>query len=130
MAQGIDTSSTDTKGTVLIKNASELENYSKGEENKLEEYIKSIADTGVKVLLSGGAIGEMAMHFIEKYNIMAVSTGSAAPPRRCIHASLPLAVMYLLSTMERARGGGGGGAGLQGRDSMRSVCGRSTPARG
>jgi hypothetical protein len=47
--QGIDTSSTDTKGTVLIKTAAELEGYSKGEENKLEEYIKSIADTGAKV---------------------------------------------------------------------------------
>lgn len=74
--QGIDTSTTDTKGTVLIKNAQELENYSKGEESKLEEYIKSIADAGVQVLLSGGAIGEMAMHFIEKYNIMAVRVPS------------------------------------------------------
>lgn len=27
--QGVDTSSTDTKGTVLIKSAEELENYSK-----------------------------------------------------------------------------------------------------
>ena len=36
------------------------------EESKLEQYIKSISDAGVKVILSGGAIGEMAMHFIEK----------------------------------------------------------------
>lgn len=28
-AEGVDTASTDTKGTVLIKNAQELENYSK-----------------------------------------------------------------------------------------------------
>jgi T-complex protein 1 subunit theta len=34
---------------VLIKNAEELENYSKSEESKLEEYIKNIADAGVKV---------------------------------------------------------------------------------
>lgn len=32
----------------------------------MEEYIRGIADAGVKVILSGGAFGEMAMHFIEK----------------------------------------------------------------
>lgn len=37
------------QGTVLIKTAEELENYSKTEENKLEEYIKGIHDLGVKV---------------------------------------------------------------------------------
>eukprot|EP00983_Pelagomonas_calceolata_P051373 1142380-Pelagomonas_calceolata.AAC.4 len=37
------------QGTVLIKTAEELENYSKSEESKLEEYIKNIANTGVKV---------------------------------------------------------------------------------
>ncbi|GAX82224.1 hypothetical protein CEUSTIGMA_g9652.t1 [Chlamydomonas eustigma] len=75
-AEGVDTASTDTKGTVLIKNAAELENYSKDEENKLEEYIKKIADTGCKVIMSGGAFGEMAMHFIEKYNMMAIRVPS------------------------------------------------------
>jgi len=34
---------------VLIKTAAELENYSKSEEAKLEEYIKSISDAGIKV---------------------------------------------------------------------------------
>lgn len=37
------------QGTVLIRNAAELENYSRSEEAKLEEYIKAIADAGVKV---------------------------------------------------------------------------------
>lgn len=73
---GVDTATTDTKGTVLIKTAAELENYSKDEENKLEEYIKSIYDTGARVILSGGAIGEMAMHFIEKFNMMAIRVPS------------------------------------------------------
>ena len=39
------------QGTVLIKNAEELQNSSRSEEAKLEEYIKSIADTGVKVCM-------------------------------------------------------------------------------
>ncbi|KAL6759806.1 chaperonin complex component [Haematococcus lacustris] len=75
-SQGIDTSSTDTKGTVLIKTAAELENYAKSEESKLEEYIKAIADTGVKVVASGSAIGEMAMHFLEKYGLMVLRVPS------------------------------------------------------
>lgn len=74
--QGVDTAATDTKGTVLIKNAQELENYAKDEESKLEEYIKGISDAGVTVILSGGAFGEMAMHFIEKYNMMAIRVPS------------------------------------------------------
>mmetsp|Transcript_9099 Transcript_9099/g.15863 ORF Transcript_9099/g.15863 Transcript_9099/m.15863 type:complete len:543 (+) Transcript_9099:118-1746(+) len=74
--QGVDTSSTDTKGTVLIKSAEELENYAKTEENKLEEYIKGIADMGVKLVISGSSVGEMAMHFLEKYGLMVVRVPS------------------------------------------------------
>jgi len=48
------------QGTVLIKNAAELENYSKSEESKLEEYIKNIASTGVKVsMVLGHAVAKM-----------------------------------------------------------------------
>ncbi|KAL4533209.1 hypothetical protein Ndes2526A_g08653 [Nannochloris sp. 'desiccata'] len=54
-AQAVDTSATETKGTVLIRSAEELEGYSKGEESKVEEAIKAIADTGAKIIVSGGA---------------------------------------------------------------------------
>lgn len=57
-AQGVDTSGPETKGTVLIKSAEELENYSRSEEEKLEQYIKAISDSGAKVVVSGGNIGE------------------------------------------------------------------------
>ena len=60
------------QGTVLIKSAEELESYSSSEERKLEEIIKGIADAGTRVVAAGAAIGEMAMHFIEKYKMMAV----------------------------------------------------------
>ncbi|GAB4819631.1 hypothetical protein N2152v2_006677, partial [Parachlorella kessleri] len=42
-AQGVDTTSTETKGTVLIRSAEELEGYSRGEEDRIEEVIKGIA---------------------------------------------------------------------------------------
>ncbi|KAI8470953.1 MAG: chaperonin complex component [Monoraphidium minutum] len=86
-AQGVDTSGTETKGTVLIKSAEELENYSRTEEAKLEEYIKAISDSGAKVVASGGAIGEMAMHFIEKYGMMALRIPSKFDMRRFCRAT-------------------------------------------
>lgn len=51
-AQGFDTSSTETKGTVLIRSAGELEGYAKGEEAKLEQVVKAVAG-GCCVVLWG-----------------------------------------------------------------------------
>lgn len=45
----------------------QLENYAKTEEAKVEELIKAVADSGAKVIVSGGAVGEMALHFCERY---------------------------------------------------------------
>ncbi|KAG1333956.1 putative T-complex protein 1 subunit delta [Cocos nucifera] len=50
-AGGVDTSATETKGTVLIHNAEQLENYAKTEEAKVEELIKAVADSGAKVTI-------------------------------------------------------------------------------
>jgi len=90
----VDALQTETKGTVLIKTAEELTNFSRGEETQLENQIKAIADAGAGVVVSGGKIGDMALHFINKYGMMAVrlvskwdirrlarSTGATALPR-------------------------------------------------
>jgi len=78
----IDISTTETKGTVLIKTAAELKNFSRGEEELLEKQIKAIVDTGVKVVVCGGKVGEMALHFLNKYEIMAVRVLSKFDLRR------------------------------------------------
>lgn len=78
----VDITSTETKGTVLIKTADELKNFSRGEENLLEEQIKAIADTGAKVVVAGGKFGDMALHFLNKYGIMAVRLNSKFDLRR------------------------------------------------
>lgn len=70
------------QGTVLIRNAEELQGYSKSEEDKLESIVKGIADTGVQVIVAGSAIGVMALHFIEKYKMMAVRIPSKFDLRR------------------------------------------------
>lgn len=85
-AQGIDTSSTETKGTVLIQNAKELTDYSRSEEDKLAQLIQGVADSGATVVVAGAAIGEMAMHFIEKHGIMAIRIPSKFELRRFCRA--------------------------------------------
>jgi len=83
----VDSLQTETKGTVLIKTAEELSTFSRGEENMLENQIKAIADSGAEVIVSGGKIGEMAMHFINKYNMMAVRLTSKWDIRRLSRAT-------------------------------------------
>jgi T-complex protein 1 subunit theta len=81
-AQGIELSGTETKGTVLLENADQLLNYTKGEENRMDAYIKSIRDAGVEVVFSGGSISEIAGHYLNKYRILAVKVPSKFELRR------------------------------------------------
>ena len=82
----IDQLQTETKGTVLIKTAQELTDFSRGEEQLLEKQIKAIADTGAKVIVSGGKIGDMALHYLNKYGLMAVRLTSKWDVRRLCKA--------------------------------------------
>lgn len=79
---GLEASSTEAKGTVLLKNAEELLNYNKSEEKKMEEVIESIAATGVKVVICNGSISEMALHFLDKFNLMVIKIQSKFDLRR------------------------------------------------
>ncbi|XP_032721354.1 T-complex protein 1 subunit theta isoform X1 [Lontra canadensis] len=73
---------TETKGTVLIKTAEELMNFSKGEENLMDAQVKAIADTGANVIVTGGKVADMALHYANKYNIMLVRLNSKWDLRR------------------------------------------------
>jgi len=81
-AAGIEAQTSETKGTVLLENADQLKNFTKGEESRMEEFIKSIKDAGVDVVISGGAISEIAGHFLNKYQIMALKITSKFELRR------------------------------------------------
>eukprot|EP01128_Nolandella_sp_AFSM9_P004863 TRINITY_DN2277_c0_g1_i2.p1 TRINITY_DN2277_c0_g1~~TRINITY_DN2277_c0_g1_i2.p1 ORF type:complete len:568 (-),score=176.78 TRINITY_DN2277_c0_g1_i2:114-1733(-) len=85
-ADGITTAKTDAKGTVYIETADELEAYAKTEEEAMETKIKEISEAGVNVLVAGGTVHEMAMHFLEKYKIMVVKTTSKFELRRLCQA--------------------------------------------
>jgi len=83
----VDALQTETKGTVLIKTAEELTNFSRGEESQLENQIKAIADSGADVVVAGGKFGDMALHYINKYNMMAVRLMSKWDVRRLARAT-------------------------------------------
>lgn len=78
----LDCDQADTKGTVLIKNADDLMNYTKGEEDHAEQIVKSIADSGVKVVVCGGSVADIMLHYMEKYKIMVVRVMSKFELRR------------------------------------------------
>jgi len=56
--------------------------YSNSEEESLERVIKAIADAGTKVIICGQAVGELALHFIEKYGMMIMKCPSKFELRR------------------------------------------------
>jgi len=62
----------ETKGTVLMKTADDLLNYTKGEEDKFEGFIKGLAEAGISVVVCTGSMSELAIHFLEKYKMVAM----------------------------------------------------------
>ena len=78
----IDISQTETKGTVLLKNAEEMLNFTKGEEERLEAAIKELYDSGVRVVVCGSTVGDLAMHYLNRFNILVVKILSKFELRR------------------------------------------------
>lgn len=76
----------ETKGTVLLTTADQLENYSKSEEEQFEKFIKGLAEAGVTVVVGTGSMSEMAVHFFEKYHIMAIKIMSKFEMKRIARA--------------------------------------------
>ncbi|KAI3387451.1 hypothetical protein SNEBB_004918 [Seison nebaliae] len=77
-----DSNTTETKGTVHLTSAKELYDFSQGEEAELEQMIKKLSEDEVKMVVSGGKVGEMALHFLNKYKIMVLRLLSKFDVRR------------------------------------------------
>ncbi|OCL03646.1 T-complex protein 1 [Glonium stellatum] len=78
----IDISQTETKGTVLLHNAKEMLDFTKGEEHQIENIIKELHDSGLRVVIAGSTIGELAMHYLNRYNILVIKILSKYELRR------------------------------------------------
>ena len=66
----------ETKGTVLINKAEDLVKYSNTEEALAERIVKSIAEAGINVVVVGGSISELCMHYLNKYGIFVLKVQS------------------------------------------------------
>lgn len=73
---GVEFQATEAKGTVLLENAEQLMEFSKGEEASMERQIAGLAEMGVGMVISGGAIHELALHFMDKYKILVIKISS------------------------------------------------------
>ncbi|KAG2686312.1 hypothetical protein I3760_09G001300 [Carya illinoinensis] len=85
----------DAVGSIKQVEKAKLENYSKTEEAKVEELIKAVADSGAKVIVSGAAIGEMALHFCERYKLMVLKISSKFELRRFCRTTGSVAMLKL-----------------------------------
>lgn len=82
-----ESTQTETKGTVLLHNAEELLNYNKSEEDYLHKVVKNLHDMGVGVMICGDKISEMALHFLDKYQIVCIKLISKWTLRRLCRAT-------------------------------------------
>ncbi|KAG8531449.1 uncharacterized protein KY384_003078 [Bacidia gigantensis] len=78
----IDISQTETKGTVLLHNAKEMMDFTKGEEAQLEQAIKELHDTGMRVLVAGQSVSELALHYLNRFGMVVVKVLSKFELRR------------------------------------------------
>lgn len=78
----IDISQTETKGTVLLHNAKEMMDFTKGEETQLEAAIKELYDSGLRVVVAGSTVGELALHYMNRFGILVVKVLSKFELRR------------------------------------------------
>jgi T-complex protein 1 subunit theta len=78
----IDISQTETKGTVLLKNSKELYEFSKGEESQMEQIVKELSDSGLRVIVAGGTVGELAKHYLDRAGILLIKVLSKFELRR------------------------------------------------
>lgn len=78
----IDISQTETKGTVLLHNAKEMLDFTKGEENQLEKIVKELHDSGLRVVVAGTTVGELALHYLNRFGILVIKILSKFELRR------------------------------------------------
>ncbi|PAA75881.1 hypothetical protein BOX15_Mlig007856g3 [Macrostomum lignano] len=91
----VDFLQTETKGTVLMETAAELANFSVEEERIMEAQVRSLAEAGARVVVSGGKVGELALHYLNHYNILALRVSSKFDLRRLATATGAIALPRL-----------------------------------
>ena len=85
-ATGIEASSTEAKGTVVMKTAADLQAYNRSEEDRMRDIIAGLHTAGVNLVVAGGNVSDMALHFLDKYCVACLRVGSKWELRRLCQA--------------------------------------------
>jgi T-complex protein 1 subunit theta len=115
-ACSIEASTTEAKGTVVMNNAHDLLLYNHTEEQKMSDIIESIVAVGINVIVTGGNVSDVALHFIDRHNLLLLKMGSKWELRRlcqAIHATAlvrlgpptPEEIGYCTSVRQEEMGG-------------------------
>jgi T-complex protein 1 subunit theta len=115
-ACSIEASTTEAKGTVVMKTASDLLSYNVTEEQKMCDIIDSIAAVGINVIVTGGNVSDVALHYIDRNGILLLRVGSKWELRRlcqAVHATAlvrlgpptPEEIGYCASVQQQEMGG-------------------------
>lgn len=89
---------------MLLKNAGELLSFSKGEEQQLEQMIKEIVDAGVRVVVVSSGVGDLALHYANRYGLMIVKCLSKFDLRRLCKVTGATAMTRLGAPMAEEAG--------------------------
>uniref|UniRef100_A0A8C8SHG3 Chaperonin containing TCP1 subunit 8 like 2 n=1 Tax=Pelusios castaneus TaxID=367368 RepID=A0A8C8SHG3_9SAUR len=78
--------STEAKGTVLFQGAEEMQAYRSTEEEFLEQCIQAIASEGASVVVVGGRVDPLALHYADRLGLMVVRLTSRLELQRLCRA--------------------------------------------
>lgn len=68
----IEVANAEAKSTVVMNDENDLMNFAKGEEREMENFVKALKDKKVSCIIVNGTISDLAMHYLNNYEIMVV----------------------------------------------------------
>jgi len=67
---------------VLLKNAQEMLDFTKGEEAQMENIVTELHDSGIRVVVAGSTVGELAQHYLNRAGVLVLKCPSKFELRR------------------------------------------------
>ncbi|KAH7825504.1 chaperonin containing TCP1, group II (cytosolic) [Monocercomonoides exilis] len=78
----IDRDEGETKGTIVMNTADELQSYTAKEEMRMKAIVEEIISSGANVVVTGSTVSEIALHYLEQNHIMVIKILSKFDLRR------------------------------------------------
>jgi T-complex protein 1 subunit theta len=99
-----DLPESDTKMQTVFHSGKDMENYNLSQEQRMQELVSSIAAKNVNVVVCQSKITELAIHYLEKANIMALQLPSAWDIKRLCRAVRTHPLLHISAPTEEEIG--------------------------